>query len=217
MHHLDWYEWKAGQFEKKIAKYFDFANEVNCKILEIGSGPIGIVSFLNWGQRYAVDPLEGFYRTKNELIHLRNGRVRYLSGQAENLPFEDNQFSIAIIDNVIDHTQSPKRVLQEISRVLKQGCMMFFTVNIHTKWGVLLHSMIQLLQLDKGHPHSFSYKSIRELLNSHGFAIAYEELEDYGQIKKRNCHSKHLKDKLKGYSGISDILYTSVCRKISIS
>jgi len=214
MGQLSWYEWKAGEFEKRIAKYLDFSNKENCKVLEIGSGPIGIVDFLQWGKRYAIDPLEDFYSKNRVLIQLRNNAVTYLRGQGENLPFEDKEFSMVIIDNVIDHTQSPKRVLEEIDRVLKDSGLMFFTVNIHTKWGALLHSLAGLLQIDKGHPHTFSYRSIRGFLNNNGFSIASEELEDYNQIKQKNCRSKSLKDKVKGYSGISEILYTCICSKV---
>lgn len=210
---LDWYDWKAQQFEKKIAKYFDFSARENPKVLEIGSGPIGIVSFLKWGERYTVEPLEHFYTSNNALVELRNGSVTYLDGQGENLPFEDNEFSLVIIDNVIDHTQSPKAVLEEINRVLKDSGLMFFAVNIHTRWGALVHSMMQLLQIDKGHPHTFSYTSIRTFLNNNRFVTPYEEVEDYDQIKKKNCQSKILKDKVKGYSGISEILYTCICLK----
>lgn len=210
---LGWYEWKAGQFEKRIAKYFDFSGKDNRKILEVGSGPIGIVSFLRWGERYAIDPLEDFFSKNQTLVQLRNNNVTYLRGQGENLPFEDREFSIAIIDNVIDHTQSPKRILEETSRVLKDSGLMFLTVNVHTKWGALLHFIMELFQIDKGHPHSFSYRSIRSFLNSNGFDMVYEELEDYIRIKRRNRQSKSLKDKIKGYSGISEILYTCICKK----
>ena len=213
MGQLGWYEWKAGDFEKKIGKYFDLSDQRNCKILEIGSGPIGIASFLKWGERYAIDPLEDFYSGNKALVRLRNSGIVYLHGQGEKLPFEDKDFFIVIIDNVIDHTQSPKRVLEEIKRVLEDSGLMFFTVNIHTKWGAIIHSMMELCQIDKGHPYTFSYRSIRAFLTSNGFAIAYEELEDYSQIRTKNRQSKSLKDKIKGYSGASEILYTSVCRK----
>jgi ubiquinone/menaquinone biosynthesis C-methylase UbiE len=213
MDQLDWYAWKAGEFEKRIAKYSDFSHKPNCKILEIGSGPIGIVAFLKWGQRYAIDPLEDFYSNNKALVQLRNRSVTYLHGQGEKLPFEDKELSIVIIDNVIDHTQSPKRILEEINRVLKDNGVMFLTVNIHTKWGTLIHSLMEFFQIDKGHPHTFSCKSIRGFLNNNGFAILSEELEDYNQIRRRNCQSKSLKDKIKGYSGISEIIYTCICQK----
>ena len=58
---LSWYGWKAEQFENKIDNFFDFSSRQDCGVLEVGSGPIGIVAFLKWGQKYAIDPLEHYF------------------------------------------------------------------------------------------------------------------------------------------------------------
>jgi len=210
---LSWYDWKAQQFETMISKL----NLLPCKddytILEVGSGPIGIVSFVKWGNRYAIEPLEMFFSKNQTLIQLRNNNVKYLSGQGEFLPLKNEEFSIVIIDNVIDHTFTPQNVLNEIYRVLKKNGLMFFTVNIRSVWGTALHSVITKLHIDKCHPHSFSYKGIRKFLNSFQFSILCEEVEDYSEVKKKNCMSNSLKYKLKGYSGLSEILYTAIYQK----
>jgi len=214
MKQLDWYGWKARELEKKIAPFAFRIDRQKCKILEIGSGPIGIISFLKWGkERYAVEPLEDFFSSNAELIALRDPKVKYIKGCGEKLPFEDEEFSLVIIDNVLDHTHEPKKVLREMHRVLKKNGLMFFTVNIRTNWGTFLHSILAKLNVDKGHPHSYSYHSISRLLNSNGFKIIYEEMEDYNQIKKKNRQSKSLKNKIKSYLGISEFLYTCICHK----
>ena len=61
-HQLDWYQWKASKLEKRLAKYEDTGRKKQGRVLEIGSGPIGIVNCLEWGQRFAIDPLEDFYK-----------------------------------------------------------------------------------------------------------------------------------------------------------
>jgi len=210
---LDWYGWKARELEKKIAPYANI-DKGNCKILEIGSGPIGIISFLKWGkERYAVEPLEDFFSSNAELIALRDPKVKYIKGCGEKLPFEDEEFSLVIIDNVLDHTHEPKKVLKEMHRVLKKDGLMFFTVNIRTNWGTFLHSILAKLNVDKGHPHSYSYKSIQNILKKHGFKILYEDHEDYNKIKKIYLKSKKFKNILKVYLGIIEILYTAICSK----
>ena len=214
MKQLDWYGWKARELEKKIAPFAFRIDRQNCKILEIGSGPIGIISFLKWGkERYAVEPLEDFFSSNAELIALRDSKVEYIKGCGEKLPFEDEEFSLVIIDNVLDHTHEPKKVLKEMHRVLKKDGLMFFTVNIRTNWGTFLHSILAKLNVDKGHPHSYSPKSIQNILKKHGFKILYEEHEDYNKIKKIYLKSKKFKKILKVYLGITEILYTAICSK----
>ena len=213
MKQLDWYGWKARELEKKIAPYANI-DKGNCKILEIGPGPIGIISFLKWGkERYAVEPLEDFFRNNATLVALRNPKVKYVKGCGESLPFEDKEFSLVIIDNVLDHTQEPEKVLREIYRVLMKNGLMFFTVNIRTNWGTFLHSILAKLNVDKGHPHSYSPKSIQNILKKHGFKILYEEHEDYNKIKKIYLKSKKIKNILKVYLDITEILYTAICSK----
>src|SRR6266581_7684501 len=127
---LDWYGWKARELEKRVFRWMGESDRAKAKVLEIGSGPIGIVSGLNWGERFAVDPLEGFYKNRDSLVALRNPSVKFLEGVGEDLPFDDGMFSLAIVDNVIDHTRSPSRILEEVHRVLKSGGYMYLAVNV---------------------------------------------------------------------------------------
>ena len=57
---LNWYRWKASEFEKRIQGIVGGRKSTHGKILEIGAGPIGNVNFLEWGERFAIDPLEDF-------------------------------------------------------------------------------------------------------------------------------------------------------------
>src|SRR5206468_12652212 len=94
---LDWYKWRATQLELLLAAVPDAA-VTSGKVLEIGSGPIGIVNFLGWGDRYAIDPLEPFYREQPSLIKLRNADAIYLSGSGEQLPMPDGSVALVIPD-----------------------------------------------------------------------------------------------------------------------
>jgi len=99
------------------------------------------------------------------------------------LPFGDEEFSLIIIDNVLDHTREPKKVLREIYRILKENGLMFFTVNIRTKWGAFLHSILAKLNIDK---------------------------EDYHKTKRAYLEKKEIKNVIKAYVGVVEILYSSV-------
>ena len=214
---LAWYQWKASELEKRIARSVDGRQNKHERILEIGSGPIGIVTFLGWGERFAIDPLEDFYRQSSTLTTLRKPEVTYTKGTAEHLPYPDSFFSLVIIDNVIDHTHAPLMVLQEIHRVLEKQGLLYLAVNVHTAWGALVHKLLATCRIDKGHPHTFTNEGIRKLLTDDLFHICLEESEDYRRVKQKYCQSKKMKERIKGYTGIAEFDYHAICQKVSTS
>jgi SAM-dependent methyltransferase len=208
---LDWYQWRANRLEERLAAS-PHPVPRGGKVLEIGSGPIGIVNFLEWGERYAIDPLEHFYRTQPPLAALRRPGVSYLDGAGESLPFEADSFGLVIIDNVIDHTYSPGRILEEIRRVLRPDGCLFLSVNVHTRWGAWLHSLLAVLRIDKGHPYTFTSESLRRLLAAHAFPIVSERVEDYEAARREDLHAGSLKQNVKGRIGLSEFSHSVLCR-----
>lgn len=209
--HLDWYGWRANLLEQRLESI-----EGRCfdgKTLEIGSGPIGIVNFMRGGERYAIDPLEHFYATRPALVALRRPDVAYLDGTGEQLPFEQGTFSLVIIDNVIDHTYAPERILREIQRVLEPGGRLYLSVNVHTRWGALLHTLLAVLQIDRGHPFTFTSRSLHHLLSSTNFEIILEHLEDYEQARRADRESPALTSRIKGFTGLSEFSHSVICRR----
>jgi ubiquinone/menaquinone biosynthesis C-methylase UbiE len=208
---LGWYRWRADRLVERLAAAGGSVPRSG-KVLEIGSGPIGIVNFLGWGERYAIDPLEHFYRTRPSLTGLRQPGVTYLDGSGERLPFEDRSFELVIIDNVIDHTFSPRTILEEIRRVLHPEGYLFLSVNVHTRWGAWLHDLLARLGIDRGHPYTFTSAILRQVLAAHHFAILTEQVEDYGAAKRADLQSCGLKPKVKGAVGLSEFSHSVVCR-----
>ncbi len=49
----------------------------------------------------------------------------------ESLPFADGSFDVVLCDNVVDHAESPKRIVSELARILVPGGLLYFTVNVH--------------------------------------------------------------------------------------
>lgn len=210
---LTWYDWKASEFEKKVANVRTDFNTKDCRILEVGSGPIGIVSYLRWGERYAIDPLSDFYKENPSLVALRNESVNYITGKGEEIPFPDGHFSIVIIDNVLDHVSVPGAVLREVRRVLADNGLLYIELNIRTFWGYLIHSALSRLSIDKGHPYSFTSSKIRHFLEDHQFTIKWEFVNDYFEARHADRDSVSVKARVKGYSGLSEFIYCAVCSK----
>jgi SAM-dependent methyltransferase len=206
---LDWYSWKANELISILEKNKLNIFTNNIKILELGSGPVGIISYLNIGNKFSIDPLENYYCKIPELIQLRNNNVTYLQGFGESIPFNNNEFSLVIIDNVIDHTRKPGLVLKEIRRVLKEDGILYLSVNVHTSYGASLHEILNIINIDVKHPHTYTLDKIRDLLASEGFKIIYEEVEKYETAKKMNTSSGDYKIRMKGYLGLSEMLYKS--------
>jgi SAM-dependent methyltransferase len=179
-------------------------------VLEIGSGPVGTISHLPWGERYAVEPLEAYFASQPELIRHRNPEVRYLEGSGERLPFEAGFFSLVICENVLDHTRSPAQVLAEARRVLAPRGFLFLSVNIHTGWGRLVRRAMEAFRIDKGHPHSYSRYTLRRLLEAGGYEVLHEEWEGPVAVWWRDLRSGGPKGLLKAGAGISEMAYRSV-------
>jgi ubiquinone/menaquinone biosynthesis C-methylase UbiE len=209
---LDWYDWKAGQLEACLAAG-PHALPRDGKILEIGSGPIGIANSLTWGERFAIDPLETFYRQNPSLIQLRKPGTTYINGPGEELPFPDRSLSLVIIDNVIDHTYAPAVILREILRTLHPAGYLYLAVNVHTAWGAALHDVLAVLQIDKRHPYTFTSRTLRRMLARNGFTIVSEEVEDYVKTRSENRRSPSLRAQIKGWSGLSEFQHVVLCTR----
>ena len=210
---LDWYAWKARMMEQHLQGHLRPKERQRAQVLEIGSGPIGIVTYLKWGERYTLDPLEQYYSSDPTLSKLRNEEVNYGQGSGERLPFENGRFTVVILDNVLDHVHEAPQVLCEIRRVLSKEGLLYIAVNVHTAWGGFLHRILSKLKIDRGHPYTFTLSSIREFLDAHGFRVRAEFVNSYEDAKKKDMHSSSAKARLKAYSGLSEFVYHAVCEK----
>ncbi|HYC77471.1 MAG TPA: class I SAM-dependent methyltransferase [Planctomycetota bacterium] len=210
---LTWYRNNAAKYKQLVVPHLRTPPDRVGEVVEVGSGPIGIATFFDLGRRHAVDPLADYYAQYGELSNLRDRSVQYVATQGEKLPFPDLFADLVIIENVLDHTQRPDLVMEEIRRILKPDGTLFFKVNIRTPLGTKIHRVLSRTGIDKGHPHSYSHASIRRTLEHHGFEIRWEHVDDYATAKKNDLASKRGKDRMKGVLGISEFWYTAVCWK----
>ena len=156
--------------------------------LEVGVGPLGI-GVLGMQKRdfsiTAVDPLPRVALDfpdeplRSYIQSLRQG-VTYRTVQGESLPFEDKSFDFVCCHNVIDHTQRPMRILEEIYRVLKTQCHLYLTLHTLSSIGRLKFEMQRRIKTEKMifvcHPHTFLHREILHALQR----IGYETLRHDG-------------------------------------
>lgn len=169
---------------------------------------------MDFGKRYAVEPLGDYFVSKPILTEVRNPDVTYLTGRGESLPFESNFSDLVIIDNVLDHTENPGTVLREAHRLLHDNGLLYLGVNIRSAWGTFLHKTINKLNLDMGHPYEYDHAGIQTFLSRHGFQIIWETVEDRGVIRKKCLYKEGIKGKIKVVSGLVEFYYEAFCEKI---
>jgi ubiquinone/menaquinone biosynthesis C-methylase UbiE len=184
-------------------------------ILEVGSGAGGILTFLKDSEnRYAIDPLEYYYSTVTKFIDQRDKSIKYFTAKGENLPFPDKMFDLIIMDNVLDHCDKPTEVMSEISRVLKRKGVIYFKQNTYHLWGRIVRRLMEILMIDKGHPHTFSKKELMRLFKSNHYCIKKYKRLKYFYTWKKEFFSKTAKDKIKAILFVTRDRTTYLLQKI---
>jgi ubiquinone/menaquinone biosynthesis C-methylase UbiE len=98
------------------------------RVLEIGPGPgfiaIEIAKLLPEVQVLGLDLSETMIdiATGNAREQGVSERVTFRAGDATKVPFDDASFDLVISSGSLHHWQEPRRIFQEIHRVLKPGC-----------------------------------------------------------------------------------------------
>lgn len=96
--------------------------------------------------------------------HLGDLPVDLLLGDATRLPFEDGQFDLVTMLDVLEHVEDDKAALQEIHRILKPGGAFVLSVPAYQKlWSAhdeALH-----------HFRRYEYSGLRRILHTNGFQV----------------------------------------------
>ena len=102
--------------------------KADARVVEVGSGAHGLIFYFAAEHRIGVDPLAVNY---GALFPRWQGRAQTIAAVGESLPFADRSFDVVLCDNVVDHAESPRQIVRELTRILVPGGLLYFTVNIH--------------------------------------------------------------------------------------
>lgn len=207
-----WYEDRARKVWKVARPLLGHLSSLS--ILEIGSGPIGLVNYITADERISLDPLEDYYRTQPDFTGARDQNVQRYNGTGEDVESLGKTFSLIIADNVLDHVKDPGRILNGIHKSLVAGGIMFLSLNIYTELGVMVRNTMELLQIDKGHPFNFSRKSVLNLIRASRFKVLVSSTEDYRVNKRLYRESGQPRKVLKSCLGVVDYRFSVFCRKV---
>lgn len=97
------------------------------RVLEVGSGAHGLIFSFEGRQRIGIDPLAVEY---SRLFPWQR-QVRTIAAAGESLPFRSGAFDVVLCDNVVDHAEGPRKIIEEMARVLAPDGLLYFTVNVH--------------------------------------------------------------------------------------
>lgn len=159
-------------------------------ILEIGCGPYGVIHFANWGEGFKVglDPEPHKSIWKNHAI-----QIPLVIAVGEFLPLCDNEVDVVICFNVLDHVFIPKKLIDEVARVLKRkGKLLLWVVTL----GNFLKGLSAILnKIDKPHPYHLTLQEIINFL--YGTDLEVSRVSE-GSFQKGGVFSNFKRSLLKG-------------------
>lgn len=202
---LEWYGWRSEQLQERLVD-LDLGGLTvgESVVLEVGSGPVGVVSFFPAALKIAVDPLQSFYSSQQALTSPRSEDVIYVEGIGEALSLANASCDLVIIENCIDHVQSVDAVINELTRVLRPGGILYLTVNCRSGPGYYVHRILSKLQFDPGHPHTFTRSRIEDLIDSHGYDVIWTDTESYLEATLSDLKDRGIRSMAKAFLGISE-------------
>jgi SAM-dependent methyltransferase len=100
----------------------------DARVIEVGSGAHGLIFYFGSTNGIGVDPLAVSY---GSLFPRWQRCAQTVAAVGESLPFRDRSFDVVLCDNVVDHAESPSRIVSELTRILAPRGLLYFTVNIH--------------------------------------------------------------------------------------
>ncbi len=158
-----------NSFEK--GKFLSLLPEIkNKKILDVGAGTgrVSLSLSLAGAQVTALDVSEKIL----EVLKRKNKNIITIVGEAENLPFEKENFDVIVSAFLIVHLKDPKIFFDEVYRVLKPNGL-FLVSNINQKEPPVIKTKEGDIQI-KSYYHR--PEKIREILEDLAFSIEKEEM-----------------------------------------
>jgi SAM-dependent methyltransferase len=174
----------------------------DARVLEVGSGAHGLIFYFGAKDGVGVDPLADHYA---KLFPAWQKRARTIAAPGERLPFEDASFDIVLCDNVVDHAENPRQILEEIARVMAPDAMLYFEVNIHHPFyhaAASVHAAWRAFGIPfeitpfADHTVHLTLPAARALFRELPLRIL-SETDDIDEVKRQKPRPRHAGDRLK--------------------
>ena len=194
--------------------------KTDARVVEVGSGAHGLIFYFGAEHGIGVDPLAVSY---GSLFPRWQGRAQTIAAVGESLPFADQSFDLVLCDNVVDHAESPRKIVGELARILVPGGLLYFTVNIHHQFYALaasVHSSWRAAGVPyevgpfADHTTHLTLTAAASLFNDLPLQILSAKSDiDEARAKARKLPARHLGDRLKRVF-FKNALYEVVARRV---
>ncbi len=196
-------KWRKTSMPAILKRFFNL-NE-NHKVLDIGCGQAyGIITMgiaKECKEAIGIDIDEEWINKAKELSIGQNN-VKFMVVDAQEMPFDDEEFDIVCCTETIEHIASPKKMLSEIYRVLKKGGSVYLTTP-NKLWPIEAHYELPFLSYlpkrmaekyikftkremkDEYNIQLFTYFRLKKIIQRHGFQIeniSMDILKDANEI-----------------------------------
>jgi ubiquinone/menaquinone biosynthesis C-methylase UbiE len=148
-------EIKGKRIIKLLEIYFGFKRLKDLKVLDVGSstGIIDNIIAKRLGQVIGADIDKGAIEFANKNFKSKN--LTFQVQDALKLTFPENSFDVVICTHVYEHVSDPKKLFQEIYRVLKPGGICYLAA-INKWWPIEPHyDLLFLSYLPKNIAHRY--------------------------------------------------------------
>ena len=140
------------------------------RVLEIGCGSGNILRFINSKNIYGLD-------ISPKMIYFCKKIMPYgefTTGDAEDLPYENNFFDKVIISEVLYYLPNLEKALEEAKRVLKSGGLILIT-SLNKKYN-FVKTLVNVLKIGVHDNVSLAFISLNNLKNSLEKGFKIEEI-----------------------------------------
>jgi ubiquinone/menaquinone biosynthesis C-methylase UbiE len=153
---------------KRVSMMLKFL-ERETRIVDIGCGEGYILSKINSSEKVGVDISDTALEQASKAT-----QAKLVKANAESLPFSDSYFDAALCSEILEHTQNPDKVVQELSRVVKPGGKIVISVPNEpfinrikdVVWNLglfdILFPNVPKRQNDEWHLHSFDLDVLKK-------------------------------------------------------
>lgn len=130
-----------------ILELLDYINYEYDNVLDIGCGDGGLLELLK--QRFINTLCYGLTISEEEKKAALNKGITAIVGEATNIPFNNEEFSLIISRHMLEHSPYPEEVIREMNRVLKdKGTLIICVPSLESEMACKWEDHFSVLSLE---------------------------------------------------------------------